>query len=622
MARQRIIQNSLISGEISPSLYGRQDLQKYYNAVQKAENVIVQPHGGMKRRGGLALVDTVTTGSRLFAFEFSITQNYVIVFSTADFSVYLPDGTSPVATVNWATALTVAQLQDMDIIQSADTIIITHEDFAPRQVQRQGSDSNWAESNITLLNIPKADFNDNIPRHFNYGESLTATVRAGEIVYNNDLNNVSGMDEHLYRARNQRNSINLANEDYSNNSNWEDLGERENVWSDSRGWPRTCTFHQGRLWFGGSKSKPTSIWGSVVNDFFNFDTGRGDVQADDAVFDVLDTDQYNAINNISSSRNLQVVTASGEFNNTAEIITPTSSAWQRSTSYGGKRLKPVTLDGATYFVDRFGKNVRRYLYDFGEGGYNTAPVSILAEHLLNGVLDLDIVRGSSVSVANLLYLVNGDGTMAVFNTLRKEDIAGWTRWTTNGSFKRVVVVQDEVFFIVERDGAEYLEKLDETLLLDHAVSATNTDRITVDTVLQNNEIRVVADGITQTTTMATGNEAIADRMADVLYTGLNYTVEIQTLPVSLTVQTEGNIIDLPKRVTRARLRLLESRGVYVNDRLITTRKFGQNFDQVFPLISGIESTYLLGYNVDTNITITQINPDPMTLLSLNLDISF
>jgi hypothetical protein len=562
MARTRTVQNNMIVGVIAPTLLGRQDLDKYFSAVEEAENVVIQPHGGMKRRGGLRNADTAVTGARLFSFEFSLTQNYVFVMDITNFKVYLPAATSPVATVAWTTPLTQTQLDEMDIIQSADTIIITHEDFSPLSIQRQGADTSWLETTITLTNIPTFDF----------GAGLVP------------------------------------------------------VWSALHGWPRTCTFHQGRLWFGGSKDKPTSVWASVVNDFFNFDLGGATPVADDGIFDVLDTDQYNAIVNIVSGRNLQVITAGGEFTNTADILTFQTSAWVRYTGYGGKRVKPVTLDGATYFMDKFGKTVRGLLYNFDEAGYSTPPISILAEHIINDVVDLDIVRGSSISVANLLYLVNSDGTLAVFNTMRQENINGWTKWTTNGLFKRVTVTQEQVSFIVEREGVEYFEVLDEALLLDHAFSDTSTDRVVADAVLVANEIRVVADDITQTA-IATENVSgtdygIADRTATNIYIGLNYTVKIKTLPASIDTKAKGNIINLPKRVTRAILTLFESRGVYVEDVLLTTRKFGDPLDEVFPLVTGIESTYLLGFSSKTQIEITQQNPDPMTLLSIDLEISY
>lgn len=560
MARSRVLQNSLITGVIAPTLLGRVDLEKYYNSVEEAENVVIMPHGGMERRSGLRYITAVATGARLFSFEFSIDQNYVMVMSTTDVKIYYPGDDTLLSTETWS--ITQTELDEMDIIQSADTVIITHEDFNPKQIQRQGSDTSWAISDITLTNIPNFDFG------------------SGD----------------------------------------------EPVWSATRGWPRTCTFHQGRLWFGGSKSKPTSVWGSVINDFFNFDDGGVDVQADDGIFDVLDTDQYNAIQNIVSGTKLQVLTAGGEFVNTEDIITPSSSAWVRYTGYGAKRVKPVTLDGSTYFMDRFGKTVRGFIYDFEEGGYTTPPISILAEHIINDVQDLDIVRGSSISVANLLYLVNSDGTVAVFNTMRKENISGWTKWTTSGNFKRVTVTGDVVSFIVERGGTEYLEVLDNTVLLDHTFETTSAEKVEVDALLYGSEIRVVGDGVTQTATAAVDEAgtyyAYADDTVDEIYAGLNYTVKIKTLPVAINTQTEGNIVNLPRRITRCILNLYEARGVYVNDNLVTTRKFGDQLDQVFSPITGIESVYLLGYNTKAQVEITQKNPDPMTLLSLDLEVSY
>lgn len=633
MARLRLLQNSLISGVIAPTLLGRVDLEKYYNAVEEAENVVIMPHGGMERRSGLKYLDSVTAGSRLFSFEFSVTQNYVMVLSTANVKVYKPNDATVYATVAWSIALTTTQLQDMDIIQSADTVIITHEDFNPISIQRQGSDTSWLVADIALTNIPKFDYDTTkVPTLFNYGSSITFDIAIDDIVYNNDGNAVNGTDQHLYKALTARSSIDLSTDDYSNALNWTDLGIRPDVWGDTggaltdRGYPRTCTFHQGRLWFGGSKAKPTSVWGSVVNNFFDFDTGKDDVQPDDAIFDILDTDQFNAIQNIVSGSKLQVLTAGGEFVNTEDIITPTSSSWIRYTGYGAKRVKPVILDGATYFMDRFGKTVRGFIYDYEEGGYTTPPVSILAEHIINDVQDLDIVRGSSISVANLLYLVNADGTVAVFNTMRKENISGWTKWTTTGLFKRVTVTGDVVTFIVERDGTEYLEVLDASVLLDHTFKTTSADKVEVDQVLLDNEIRVVGDSITQTAIAAVDEAgtyyAYADDVVTEIYAGLNYPVRIKTLPVAAATQAEGNIVHLPKRITKCILQLYLSRGIYVNGNLVTSRKFGDALDEVFAPVTGIESTYLLGYNSKAQIEITQINPDPMTILSLDLEVSY
>jgi len=142
----------------------------------------------------------------------------------------------------------------------------------------------------------------------------------------------------------------FTTDDFTDVLNWVEVGAgNEDVWSTTRGWPRTATFHQGRLFFGGSREKINSVWGSVPNDFFNFDIGTG--AADNATFDTLDTDQFNAINGIFSGRHLQLFTSGGEFYNSSKTITPEDSSWSRQTSYGAKKEKPISVDGATLFVD-------------------------------------------------------------------------------------------------------------------------------------------------------------------------------------------------------------------------------------------------------------------------------
>ena len=43
MARSQLLQNSLITGVVAPTLYGRMDLEKYYSGLDTADNVIIMP---------------------------------------------------------------------------------------------------------------------------------------------------------------------------------------------------------------------------------------------------------------------------------------------------------------------------------------------------------------------------------------------------------------------------------------------------------------------------------------------------------------------------------------------------------------------------------------------------
>jgi len=59
MPKSQFQQTSFASGELSPLLKGRTDLDQYYHGAQQAEGVVIVPQGGVKRRPGLENIDGV-----------------------------------------------------------------------------------------------------------------------------------------------------------------------------------------------------------------------------------------------------------------------------------------------------------------------------------------------------------------------------------------------------------------------------------------------------------------------------------------------------------------------------------------------------------------------------------
>lgn len=562
MAKTRLIQSNMTSGTLAPTLNARIDLETYYNGLQQAENVIILPHGGVRRRPGLSKITDGTisgTVARIEPFVFSSTQTYLLLFRENAIDIF-KDGvlqSTEVTTYN-----TEAIIKDLDVIQSADTVIITHEDFLPSQLQRQGSDTMWGFSTISLTNIPTFDFG-------------------------------SGA---------------------------------EPVWSVTRGYPRTCTFHGGRLWFGGSKSKINSVWGSVSNDFFNFNVGTG--QPDEAIFDTLDTDQFNQINGIFSGRNLQIFTAGGEFYNSSAPIIPEDSVWNRQTSYGSIRIRPISVDGSTLYVDASTRTIRSFLFSFNEDSYVSQNASLLSTHIINDVQAMSTIRGTVADVSDFIYIVNGDGTVAVKNTLRLENIAGWTNFTTQGNFKDIAVVGKEVYFVVERNGTYFIELLKEDTYTDHNVtySGTTTTTITTDfnDTIASETFRVIAEGSIQPNQIPTSDGAnlnhIEIRETTQAEVGLDYTVTVETMPLNASTN-EGQIVNLRKRVLRVIIHMYESLGVQVGGAYLGSRTFPVLLDSQATPFSGIKEIYTLGF-VDrlATVVVSQTDPLPFTLLSIDTEI--
>ena len=86
MSRAVTIQTNFTTGEVDPLLKSRIDINQYYNALDQARNVLIQPQGGVERRPGLQFIFEVPSaanpqnGMKLIPFEFSTTQSYMLLF--------------------------------------------------------------------------------------------------------------------------------------------------------------------------------------------------------------------------------------------------------------------------------------------------------------------------------------------------------------------------------------------------------------------------------------------------------------------------------------------------------------------------------------------------------------
>lgn len=159
---------SFASGEISPGLYGRTDLNQYGLAAKRIENMYVETTGGLSNRPGTKFVgiapiasgvDTDTT--RLIPFQFSTEQGYILEFSEGLIRV-IQDGeyvcTTGITPVEIATNYSASDLFDIGYAQSADVLFLTHPNYPPAKLSRLASDGTlWDLSDVDFVDGPWAD---------------------------------------------------------------------------------------------------------------------------------------------------------------------------------------------------------------------------------------------------------------------------------------------------------------------------------------------------------------------------------------------------------------------------------------------------------------------------------
>ena len=569
MPRIRRIQSSFSAGVLDPRLAARVDIKAFKDGAELLDNAICIPQGGVSRRPGLKYIGTipnisasVTSDTRLIPFSFNTEQNYMIVASNLNLAIYK----NGVFLVNVAVVYTSAQVNEINWTQSADTLIIVHPDVAPTKVVRDSANELiWTDSVITLTNVPQYD----------YGSGV------------------------------------------------------EDVWSASRGWPRSVTFFEGRTVFGGSKSRPQGIWLSKTNDFYNFNVGTG--LADEAIVGTLDTDQVNEIRNVVPGRTLEIYTSGAEFVVPDSPSTPANFAVARQTTFGSAAIRTASIDGASLFVQRNGQGFREFIFSFGEDAHVSNSVSQLSTHLINTPVDLSALSGTATTETNYVYLVNEAGDAVVLNTLREQEIAAWSGpWTTLvGEFKRVGVLADETYFIVERDidgnPATYLEKLDESHYTDSSIYIASHSSATVTGLdhLEGEEVRVRLNGAIHPSKTVSSGSITLDRTpsAETVEAGLDFNPIIRTMPVS-DEYADGPTLNREKRIVRATINRYQSLGIIVNGERIPDRTLDEDTFDAAPVPSDeTVEIYLNGYSKKAQVTITQEDPMPLTILALDLEVS-
>lgn len=658
MSRVIQVQTNFTSGELDPKLRARIDLQQYYNGLETATNIVVQPQGGFTRRDGSKYIATLPTPTndavRMVHFEFSVNDSYMLIFIDEQMYVF-KDGVQ-ITNINGSgndylsvTKITDSIIPEMCWAQSADTLIIVHKDMVPQRILRGATDASWTISDLSFDFTPQFAFSISTDVRTAAG-TLTPDAAEGNITLTAQHANFSASDINQYINVTPQGRIRIVDfisttvvkgisevplfdDSVINAADWEVESGYEDAWSATRGWPRSAVFYEGRLYFGGSDSLPSTLWGSRVGQFFNFDPGES---FDDAALEAtLDTGRFNAIIDLYAGRNLQIFSTGGEFyipQTLGDPITPSNLSVQEQTSHGVKPgIRVVNVDGATVFVQRQGKTLAEFIFSDTVNGYIATKISLLSSHLLKTPTEMAVRKATSTNEGDRLLILNSeDGSIACYTLLRSDNIIAPTEWTTDGTYLSIGVDIADTYAVVKRNingsDAYYVEIFDADVTLDCAKTATvgsSTASVSGLSFLEGETVKIIRDGVVEPDQAVSSGAITFEIAAEESYSiGLNFTPTVTTLPVEPRLSS-GNIRGFKKRILEINSEHSESQAVTVNGEQVAFRAFGEdNLDRAVQAFTGVKrSGPLLGYVNEGKITITQTVPLPMNVLALDYKVS-
>ena len=414
----------------------------------------------------------------------------------------------------------------------------------------------------------------------------------------------------------------------------------DDAFSPRNGYPSSCTFHQGRLFFAGTAAEPERLWHSKTEDFFNFEYGTA---ADSAASYLLNANRYNAITWLCSQQHLLIGTTGGEwssFTTDGAPITPENTQFHLHTHHGSDAHPGLILSDSAVFVQRQGRKIREFAPSpVGLGNYASPDLTELAEHITTSGIK-QIAKLDSPDTT--LLALRNDGQLALLTFERSQNLYAWQRFTTAGTIKSIATTygtgeDDSLFIAVTRDlngtPTTFLERLQPDtrtleddpantpalVYLDHATRHTSETPFTTITIgTEYNGLTVeAASNLASlgTFTVAGGDITLPTSQTDV-WTGLPYLSETEPMPVE--AGGLGN--------------KLAYHAAHVRTRNTHSYQLSNSEREEWEDVTTTDSPELLttGTRVDTlpnmaehgqSVVIRQYHPGPLTVISIDLQTS-
>ena len=407
--------------------------------------------------------------------------------------------------------------------------------------------------------------------------------------------------------------------------------------SPRNGYPSAVTFHQGRLCLAGTSSRPQTLWLSRTQKPFDF---TFDTLATDGMSFQSDAEGYESIVWLSSHLSLLIGTSIGVWALSAPdggSISPENHGLNRQMQLGSEPgFQAFPLQNNVLFLQHRGRKIQELTGGSVEyGGYKSADLTQLATHVTrDGVKQIAV--GSVPD--STLFMVNG-GEIALLTYERSQNVVGWARWTTDGTFESFATTagprEDDLHYaVVKRNGKRYIESLTPDSLraeednnltalrfLDSYSVHTGSGITEVTSGLdrfEGLEVDTFIDGEPAGSVTVTGGAVTLPHAADVALIGLPYTTTVRPMSVDF------GVIASKSAINEILIRFRNTLGGEVSQDETNWSDIHQEQGVItggLPnslLSSDYQSTPHSTWGRKTSISVRQTQPLPMTILAMRI----
>jgi len=604
MAESSPILTNFTSGELSPRLNGRIDMEKYYNGASSINNFQVLMHGGLQKRSGTRYIAPIKTqtgsnsGARLIPFVFSKTQAYILEFGHNYIRFFKDEGqiTSGGSVYEISTTYTAAQISEIEYVQSADVLYLVHDNHKPRKLSRTGHTS-WSISDVDFFDGPYDAANTSSTTLTPSGTSGSVTVTASSSVFvANDvgrsvrIKHSSTWGFGIITAFGSATSVTVAvNADRNYGGTGAVTDWRLGTFYTGN-FPTKITFFEERLFYAGTTQQPSTVFGSMSADFDKFSPTSvdGSVNDDNGLSFTLVSDQVNQITGMYGGKFLHIFTKNGAFNmssgSATQGITPTTVQVTNETNDGAADKKVSPASKSVLFIGKNKKRLREFAYNIDYDSFTTPDMTVLSEHVgFGGFEECSFANYPN----NILWVRRGDGVLLGFTYYRDQDVTAWHRHTiagTNAKVKSIAVIPgvddafDTLYLIIERTinsaTTQYVEFLEEDYRVDDGLtkddqffvdsgltySGSSTSTLTGLNHLEGQTVAVLNNGAVEANKTVSSGAITLTNATTKCHVGLPFTAELESVNVEPKSQY-GTTQGKRGRIDKVIFRLFETVGL-------------------------------------------------------------
>lgn len=222
------------------------------------------------------------------------------------------------------------------------------------------------------------------------------------------------------------------------------------AFSVDQGYPAAVSYIPDRLVLAATPKQPVGVFGSQTSQYHTFQVNNP-VVASDAFTVFLNARELNAISDLIPLSDLLIGTSNIVWRlwpgSTGTALGPLAIKADPQNYYGqNQNCASVLYGDSAIFAEYDGRRLRDLIYQFAYDKFVGQELTLYSRHLIPFGTQFIRLAYKPDPAGQMLFGLRSDGLLLCCTYLREQQVTGWARWDTQGTFEDICVVPENTSF--------------------------------------------------------------------------------------------------------------------------------------------------------------------------------